>query len=38
MSVYLNRFLNVPAAKMPTANRAAKLDPNELLESLPGFA
>jgi hypothetical protein len=37
MSVYLNRFLNVPTAKMPTANRAAKLDPNELLESLPGL-
>jgi hypothetical protein len=37
MSVYLNRFLNVPTAKMPAANRAAKLDPNELLESLPAL-
>jgi hypothetical protein len=37
MSVYLNRFLNVPAAKIPAANGAAKPDPRELLESLPGL-
>ncbi len=35
MSVYLNRFLNVPAARMPTANGAGSADVRELLESLP---
>ena len=34
MSVYLNRFLNVPAAKIPTAHDAARPDPRELKESL----
>jgi nitrite reductase/ring-hydroxylating ferredoxin subunit len=37
MSVYLNRFLNVPAAKIPAVNDAAGTDPRELLESLPGL-
>jgi len=37
MGVYLNRFLNVPAAKIPTTNGAARPDPRELLESLPGL-
>jgi nitrite reductase/ring-hydroxylating ferredoxin subunit len=37
MSVYLNRFLNVPVAKMPAANGAASPDPHELLESLSGL-
>jgi hypothetical protein len=37
MSVYLNRFLNVPAAKFATVNDAARLDPRELLESLPAL-
>jgi hypothetical protein len=37
MSVYLNRFLNVPAAKIPAVNGAARTDPRELLESLPGL-
>jgi nitrite reductase/ring-hydroxylating ferredoxin subunit len=37
MSVYLNRFLNVPAAKIPASNGAARPDPRELLESFPGL-
>ena len=37
MSVYLNRFLNVPAAKIPTTKGAVRPDPRELLESLPGL-
>jgi nitrite reductase/ring-hydroxylating ferredoxin subunit len=37
MSVYLNRFLNVPAAKTPLVNSAGGSDPTELLESLPGL-
>ncbi len=37
MSVYLNRFLNVPAAKLPTVNGAAGPGPRELLESLPAL-
>ena len=37
MSVYLNRFLNVPGAKILGANGAARPDPRELLESLPGL-
>jgi hypothetical protein len=37
MSVYLNRFLNVPAAKIPAANNAGRPDPHELLESLPAL-
>jgi nitrite reductase/ring-hydroxylating ferredoxin subunit len=35
MSVYLDRFLNVPAARIPTANGADSADVRELLESLP---
>jgi nitrite reductase/ring-hydroxylating ferredoxin subunit len=34
MSVYLNRFLNVPAARIPGAN-GAKTDAKELLGALP---
>jgi hypothetical protein len=37
MSVYLNRFLNVPAARIPAVNGAARPDPREMLESLPGL-
>jgi nitrite reductase/ring-hydroxylating ferredoxin subunit len=37
MSIYLNRFLNVPAAKISAANGAVSPDPRELLESLPGL-
>jgi hypothetical protein len=37
MSVYLNRFLNVPAAKIPNVDGAARPDPRELLESLPAL-
>jgi len=37
MSVYLNRFLNVPGAKIPSVNGAATPDPRELLESLPAL-
>jgi nitrite reductase/ring-hydroxylating ferredoxin subunit len=37
MSVYLNRFLNVPAAKMPATNSAGRPDPRELLEALPAL-
>jgi nitrite reductase/ring-hydroxylating ferredoxin subunit len=37
MGIYLNRFLNVPAAKIPTANDTAGADPHELLEALPGL-
>jgi hypothetical protein len=37
MSVYLNRFLNVPTAKSPGANGAMRLDPQELLETLPAL-
>ena len=37
MSVYLNRFLNVPAANLPTANGEARPNPRELLESLPAL-
>src|SRR5256885_4140899 len=33
MSVYLDRFLNVPAVRLPEAGRAAR--PDELLEELP---
>jgi hypothetical protein len=33
-SVYLNRFLNVPAAKIPTANDSPRLDSGEPLDSL----
>jgi hypothetical protein len=35
MSVYLDRFLNVPAAKLPTADPDA--DPDALLEELPAL-
>jgi nitrite reductase/ring-hydroxylating ferredoxin subunit len=35
MSVYLNRFLNVPAAKIPALNDSAGPVSRELLESLP---
>jgi nitrite reductase/ring-hydroxylating ferredoxin subunit len=35
MSVYLDRFLNVPAARLPRPARAA--DPSALLETLPGL-
>ena len=35
MSVYLNRFLNVPTAKIPPVNDSAGPDARELLESLP---
>ena len=34
MSVYLNRFLNVPAARLPEKNGAS---PEELLATLPGL-
>jgi hypothetical protein len=37
MSIYLNRFLNVPAARIPTVNGAAGTDSRELLESLPAL-
>jgi nitrite reductase/ring-hydroxylating ferredoxin subunit len=37
MSVYLNRFLNVPAAKIPTVNDTAGPNPSELLVSLPAL-
>jgi hypothetical protein len=33
----MNRFLNVPAATIPAVNCAARPDPRELLESLPGL-
>jgi nitrite reductase/ring-hydroxylating ferredoxin subunit len=33
MSIHLDRFLNVPAAKLPAPDPAA--DPNELMEELP---
>ena len=36
MSVYLNRFLNVPAARI-AANGADRADVRELLESLPAL-
>jgi len=35
MSVYLDRFLNVPAARLPEPDRAA--DPQELLDALPAL-
>ena len=35
MSVYLNRFLNVPAARITTARGAAEPQPGDLLKSLP---
>jgi nitrite reductase/ring-hydroxylating ferredoxin subunit len=37
MSVYLNRFLNVPAARLPSANGADGTEVRELLESLPAL-
>jgi hypothetical protein len=37
MSVYLNRFLNVPAARMSAENGAAGSDLGELLDSLPAL-
>ena len=35
MSIYLDRFLNVPAARLPEPDRAA--DPQELLDGLPAL-
>src|SRR5206468_3797894 len=35
MSVYLDRFLNVPAARLPQPDGSA--DPDELLEELPAL-
>jgi hypothetical protein len=37
MSVYLNRFLNVPAANVPTAEGATRPEAHALLESLPAL-
>src|SRR5260370_23568808 len=37
MSVYLTRFLNVPAARITTASGTAAPQPRELLESLPAL-
>src|SRR5262249_36085752 len=36
MSVYLDRFLNVPAARLPESDGPA-LNPDELFEELPGL-
>jgi hypothetical protein len=36
MSVYLDRFLNVPAARLPELGETVK-DPNALLDELPGL-
>jgi nitrite reductase/ring-hydroxylating ferredoxin subunit len=36
MSVYLDRFLNVPAARLPDPERSVE-DPHELLSALPGL-
>ena len=35
MSIYLDRFLNVPAARLPEPDGSA--DPDELLAALPGL-
>jgi nitrite reductase/ring-hydroxylating ferredoxin subunit len=37
MSVYLDRFLNVPAARIPSPNGAGSLTADHLLDSLPAL-
>jgi nitrite reductase/ring-hydroxylating ferredoxin subunit len=37
MSVYLNRFLNVPAARLPASGAATGAQAKDLLESLPAL-
>jgi len=37
MSVYLNRFLNVPAATLPAIDGATRPEPHDLLEALPAL-
>jgi len=35
MSIYLDRFLNIPAARLPAASNGRKDNPQEILEALP---